>query len=196
MQQTSRRRSGWHLDSLGRPRRVQFRLLKSAPHRFYSCFWFATRWQIRAEVPARGERQCSMSPCCLMTASVIELAKRGACRRPHAGTCHGKPRALRHAIADHLGFSTRCSPPTSRSISPSHNKREKLVAEYGEKGFDYAGNSHDDIAVWQPLIGPTWSIRSTVWKAPLASIGNVERVLNPSAPVPRSGPSRCGCTNG
>ena len=31
----------------------------------------------------------------------------------------------------------------------AHNKRDTLVALYGNKGFDYVGNSHDDLTVWQ-----------------------------------------------
>jgi 4-hydroxybenzoate polyprenyltransferase len=30
----------------------------------------------------------------------------------------------------------------------ARKKRDRLVEEYGEKGFDYVGNSHDDLAVW------------------------------------------------
>lgn len=29
----------------------------------------------------------------------------------------------------------------------SQNKRDGLIAEYDEKGFNYLGNSHDDISV-------------------------------------------------
>lgn len=39
------------------------------------------------------------------------------------------------AIDEHVNFSAR-------------RKLDRLVAAYGEKGFDYVGNSHDDIAVW------------------------------------------------
>lgn len=31
----------------------------------------------------------------------------------------------------------------------AQNKKDELVARYGEQGFDYAGNSADDLVVWQ-----------------------------------------------
>ncbi|MDR5780155.1 UbiA family prenyltransferase [Caballeronia sp. LZ065] len=52
-------------------------------------------------------------------------------------------------IAEHLGLFVRVFASDERVNLSSHRKRERLVAEYGEKGFDYVGNSHDDIAVWQ-----------------------------------------------
>ncbi|SAK71545.1 Decaprenyl-phosphate phosphoribosyltransferase [Caballeronia fortuita] len=52
-------------------------------------------------------------------------------------------------IAEHLGLFDRVFATDEQVNLSSHRKRDRLVAEYGEKGFDYVGNSHDDIAVWQ-----------------------------------------------
>ena len=51
-------------------------------------------------------------------------------------------------IAEHLGIFDRVFATDEHVNLSSHRKRDRLVAEYGEKGFDYVGNSHDDIAVW------------------------------------------------
>ncbi|WP_321796387.1 UbiA family prenyltransferase [Caballeronia sp. J97] len=54
-----------------------------------------------------------------------------------------------HRIAEHLGIFDRVFATNEQVNLSSHKKRDRLVEEYGEKGFDYVGNSHDDIAVWQ-----------------------------------------------
>jgi 4-hydroxybenzoate polyprenyltransferase/phosphoserine phosphatase len=54
-----------------------------------------------------------------------------------------------HRIAEHLGIFDHVFATDEQVNLSSHKKRDRLVAAYGEKGFDYVGNSHDDIAVWQ-----------------------------------------------
>ena len=56
--------------------------------------------------------------------------------------------ACAQRIAEHLGIFDRVFATDEHVNLSSHRKRDRLVAEYGEKGFDYVGNSHDDIAVW------------------------------------------------
>ena len=80
-------------------------------------------------------------------------------------------------IADHLGlFDVVLA--TKDEINLSHmNKRDKLVELYGEKGFDYIGNSHDDIAVWQKadkayLVNPDYGVQKRAER-----IGNVEKIF-------------------
>ncbi|WP_250481568.1 MULTISPECIES: UbiA family prenyltransferase [unclassified Caballeronia] len=53
-----------------------------------------------------------------------------------------------HRIAEHLGIFDRVFATDERVNLSAHRKRDRLVAEYGEKGFDYVGNSHDDMSVW------------------------------------------------
>jgi len=51
-------------------------------------------------------------------------------------------------VADHLGiFSKVLATLENQNLSPSR-KREWLVREWGEKGFDYAGNARGDLIVW------------------------------------------------
>ncbi|MDR5737684.1 MULTISPECIES: UbiA family prenyltransferase [unclassified Caballeronia] len=54
-----------------------------------------------------------------------------------------------HCIAEHLGIFDRVFATDEHTNLSSHRKRDRLVAEYGVRGFDYVGNSHDDIAVWE-----------------------------------------------
>lgn len=51
-------------------------------------------------------------------------------------------------VAAHLGlFDDVLATAAGRNLS-AHNKRDALVQRYGERGFDYAGNSHADLPVW------------------------------------------------
>ncbi|MYZ43679.1 UbiA family prenyltransferase [Schauerella aestuarii] len=75
----------------------------------------------------------------------------------HSASDAGRPVVLATAthkiyadrIAAYLGgFADVIATEDDVNLS-SHRKRDVLVARYGSKGFDYIGNSHDDIAVWK-----------------------------------------------
>jgi phosphoserine phosphatase len=51
-------------------------------------------------------------------------------------------------VANHLGLFDRVIATENGFNLSSHAKRDRLIEEFGEKGFDYIGNSHADIAVW------------------------------------------------
>lgn len=51
-------------------------------------------------------------------------------------------------IADHLGFFSGVLASEAVNLSASRKARA-LVERFGEKNFDYAGNSRDDLAVWR-----------------------------------------------
>lgn len=52
-------------------------------------------------------------------------------------------------VADHLGmFDGRFATSSTLNLA-SGNKAAELVAAFGDKGFDYVGNSKADVAVWQ-----------------------------------------------
>jgi len=51
-------------------------------------------------------------------------------------------------IADHLQLFDKVLASDSETNLSVHRKRDALVGCFGEQGFDYVGNSHDDIPVW------------------------------------------------
>jgi phosphoserine phosphatase len=56
--------------------------------------------------------------------------------------------SLAERIAEHLQlFDLVLASNTHRNLS-GHNKRDLLVAHFGEGGFDYIGNSKDDLPIW------------------------------------------------
>ncbi len=81
--------------------------------------------------------------------AVLELisgARSGGRRVVLATASH---RLLADQVADHLGiFDEVIATEGDRNLS-ADVKRETLVTRYGESGFDYAGNSRDDLPVWR-----------------------------------------------
>jgi len=53
------------------------------------------------------------------------------------------------AVADHLALFDEVVGSDDHINLSSSNKANELVRRYGEKGFDYVGNSHQDITVWK-----------------------------------------------
>lgn len=52
-------------------------------------------------------------------------------------------------IAEHLKLFDQVFATDDTINLSKKNKRDLLVDNFGENGFDYAGNSHDDLPVWQ-----------------------------------------------
>jgi len=58
-------------------------------------------------------------------------------------------KSVARRVADHTGlFSEVLASDGLVNLKASH-KRDALVALFGEKGFDYAGNASDDLIVWE-----------------------------------------------
>lgn len=58
-------------------------------------------------------------------------------------------RSYAEKVATHLGLFDQVLASDERINLSAQRKRDALVAEFGERGFDYAGNSSDDLPVWQ-----------------------------------------------
>jgi 4-hydroxybenzoate polyprenyltransferase len=57
------------------------------------------------------------------------------------------------AVAAHLGLFSDVMASDGITNLKAARKRDALVARFGEKGFDYAGNATDDLAVWEAAAG-------------------------------------------
>lgn len=163
-----------------------FAYLKAAPQRFYEpLLWLARGGKpgLKAGLADATNVDVAVLP---YDATVLQWLKgeRDAGRSLVLATASHERYA--RAISAHLGIFDRTF-ATNGSINLSaHNKRDMLVAEYGEKGFDYAGNSHDDIAVWQSadrayVVNPSNGVERAARK-----IGNVERVIESRPPAART----------
>jgi 4-hydroxybenzoate polyprenyltransferase len=72
-----------------------------------------------------------------------------------------------NAIAQELGLFDLVLASDGIINLKGDQKRERLVAHFGAGGFDYIGNSHDDIAVWKSarkafLVSPSHSLAQRV----------------------------------
>jgi 4-hydroxybenzoate polyprenyltransferase/phosphoserine phosphatase len=86
-------------------------------------------------------------------------------------------------IADHLGLFDRVFATEGNINLSAGNKRDRLVREFGEGGFDYAGNSRKDLPVWKAarrayVVDPELGVEVRA-----RAQGNVERVIA-SPPIP------------
>nr|WP_032834797.1 UbiA family prenyltransferase [Pseudomonas sp. GM50] len=93
--------------------------------------------------------------------------------------------SLAERIAQHLNLFDHILASDSTCNLSSHHKRDLLVEHYGEKGFDYAGNSHDDVVVWASardayVVNPE---RGVERKA--RASGNVKKLINTNPFLPR-----------
>ena len=60
----------------------------------------------------------------------------------------GSTQALADAVANHLGIFAEAIGSTPDHNLTGSRKADRLTADHGAQGFDYAGNSAADLAVW------------------------------------------------
>lgn len=85
-------------------------------------------------------------------------------------------------IASHLNLFDKIYATEGQMNLSSFAKRDLLVHEYGKQGFDYAGNSHDDLPIFAAarfayLVNPEHGVQTKA-----DANGNLERVLRESSP--------------
>ncbi|MDD5389267.1 MAG: UbiA family prenyltransferase [Gallionellaceae bacterium] len=85
------------------------------------------------------------------------------------------------AIASHLGLFDRVLATHGDTNLSARAKRDVLVREYGEKGFDYVGNSHDDLKVWTSAHKAYLANPEIGVEAAATRLGNVELVTRTPA---------------
>jgi 4-hydroxybenzoate polyprenyltransferase/phosphoserine phosphatase len=66
----------------------------------------------------------------------------------HIVLCTASHQKYAHAIAEELGFIDEVIATDGVTNMSAGNKAQALVDRFGDKGFDYAANSHDDVPVW------------------------------------------------
>lgn len=93
--------------------------------------------------------------------------------------------SLAERIAEHLQlFDQVLASDAKRNLS-AHRKRDLLVEHYGNNGFDYAGNSHDDIPVWAAarhayVVNPESGVERRA-----RAQGNVEHLIDSNRSTPK-----------
>jgi len=87
------------------------------------------------------------------------------------------------AVADHLGLFSDVIASDGVTNLKAGRKRAALVARFGEKGFDYAGNATDDLAVWESAahmiaVNPCATVRRALNSRPAQLFENRPAKLN------------------
>lgn len=81
--------------------------------------------------------------------SVLGLIENAREEGRHVVLATATHRTLAERIAEHLGcFDEVISTDKGTNLS-AHQKQVRLTERFGEGGFDYVGNSRDDLVVWQ-----------------------------------------------
>jgi 4-hydroxybenzoate polyprenyltransferase len=89
----------------------------------------------------------------------------------------GSDERIARQVADHLRlFQTVLASNGNSNLSP-HQKRERLVGFFGEKGFDYAGNNWRDLQVWCSARRAIVVSSSAALSRRAARVAEVERVF-------------------
>ncbi len=81
--------------------------------------------------------------------AVIELAQREKANGRAIVLATASHHSYAEQVAEHLGLFDRVLASNASINLSGHAKRDLLVTEYGPQGFDYVGNSSDDLPVWQ-----------------------------------------------
>lgn len=89
----------------------------------------------------------------------------------------GSPRIIAEAIANHLGLFDDVLASEEDINLKAEAKRDCLIARFGEQGFDYVGNSTDDLLVWKSAYKAYVVSSSSSFIEKVRCIGNLEGVL-------------------
>ena len=102
--------------------------------------------------------------------------------------CTASDRLMADAVAAHLGLFDEVMASDGQHNLSAQNKAAALASRFGHQGFDYAGNSQDDMPVWKVARHAIVVNASVRVEQQARAIGQVERVFTPpastSAPLP------------
>jgi len=98
----------------------------------------------------------------------------------------GADATIAHVVADELGLFDTVLASDGRTNLSGVAKRDRLVAEFGERGFDYAGNSARDLSVWAAARRGLLVRPSRRLSAAAARVTQVERVFGDDRPGGRT----------
>lgn len=160
-----------------------FRYLKSSPLRFLAPLGWLIRGgkpELKSRLAADTELDVSMLPFDPQIVEWLEEERANGRTIVLATASHEK---YAQAIARHLELFDEVFASDDQVNLSSHRKKDRLVARFGERGFDYAGNSRDDLPVWQTadrayVVNAPATVRRAAEKA-----GNVERIFESRPPA-------------
>ncbi len=109
-------------------------------------FWF---WRGRARFKSRVARRARLDPAALpYHAEFLAFLRGERSRGRRLLLVTAADEAMARPVAEHVGIFSAVLASDGRENLRGRNKGARLAAEFGERGFDYAGNSRVDLPVW------------------------------------------------
>ena len=122
--------------------------LRDQPHRFFAVL----RWLFQGKAALKYElaRACELDASVLpYNESVIDLIKAERERGRSVVLATASHRLLADQVARHLELFDEVLATQDGVNLSADAKRDALVQRFGIRGFDYVGNSRDDLPVWR-----------------------------------------------
>lgn len=142
-------------------------------------WWAGGRAHLKRQLALRAAVDVSVLPMADdLLAHLREL--KGAGR--HLVLATGADERIAQAVADQLGLFDRVLASDGRNNLSGIGKRDRLVAEFGERGFDYVGNGTRDLPVWAAARRALLVRPSPRLAAAAARVAEVERHFGDGRP--------------
>jgi 4-hydroxybenzoate polyprenyltransferase len=121
-------------------------LLKRNPLYIFSMLvWlFSGKANLKEQIAARAEIDVTILP---YNQALLEWLREQADTRPLVLVTGANGR-IANSIADHLDIFPQVIASSGRHNMSAGTKRDELDRQFGSNGYDYAGNSRDDLKVW------------------------------------------------
>ena len=141
---------------------------------FAIAFWLLRgKAHLKREIARRCEIEVATLP---YNAALVEWLRAERAQR-RLVLCTASDAGYAHAVAAHLDLFSEVLASDGRSNLSGRHKAARLVERYGDRKFDYAGNTRVDLAVWRHarqgvVVGPSASLGKAA-----ARVTTVERVF-------------------
>jgi 4-hydroxybenzoate polyprenyltransferase/phosphoserine phosphatase len=121
--------------------------LRDQPHRFLAPLQWLLRGKaaLKYQLAHATEIDVSVLP---YDDAVLEFIERERAQGRRVVLATASHRGIAEQVASHLGLFDEVIATDGDSNLSAEAKRDVLVATFGERGFDYAGDAHDDLPVW------------------------------------------------
>lgn len=124
-----------------------FLFLRQEPHKFFMLFIWLLRGKsvLKEELASRVSIDVSQLP---YEQSVVDFIHTERERGRPVVLATASHRTFAQQITGYLGCFESLHATEQKNNLSAGRKRDRLIERYGEHGFDYIGNSSDDLKVW------------------------------------------------